>query len=442
MVEDLTEQIYKKLFIFTPRLIRGGMELQFFDLAKEHARRGGEVFIYAANGVLGNDFKEFCNLYETETCASIDLSLLSSLLEHDSIVVVSLHPEYVHILPFLAARSKLLVCAHNRAGTFVGWFSDKYLSDLRQIISALYKQRRIAVSASNKTNAIHHANYFELAPGFIKTWHPSIGDSRAPEINAITHIKTIGIISRLSSEKIVLLDAALTVLKAALNSNDSITLLVAGDGPARNEFEARVELSGLMEHVKFIGQTSDPVETCSHFDLTIANGRVAAEAILSGSIVVTVSVQASLSPDARLGPLVRLNNIQQLADDNFVPSQFANSPQSIFIESQTIDLDERMLLQRWISANRSSVVIYDAFLQFFKSIQPRHPSTPLEQLLSATCLTDRWAQEKQIDMLNKSLFDLQNYSNEQAKAVAWHNSQRKYWENIVKNTQFSGRGQD
>lgn len=443
---DLSSRPLPRLVLMTGALVRGGMEMQFLDLAREHRRRGGEVVIIGDEGPLENTFAEIGSVVLVthpfgQRNTSIDL--IFSELTQDTYCAISLQNSYFSLLPLMTITSKVLICAHNRIGSFEHWLPPKSLSRFGKLVRALEADSRLLMSASNRSNAEGHARIFGLRDDAVFAWYPSVEcQSIIPPAIREGPI-TIGVIARLSPEKLLLVEAALVLLQAALNFGENARLLIAGAGNARPEFEACVARSGLSFHVTFIGETDDAVSTCRQFDVTVANGRVALEALLAGSRLVAVSVDPTDHPEQRLHSVVQPSNVDELAAENFAPGLSSVPACDIWSAIEDVTEDMRCSLQKWVCRHRSSVVLYDEFAKRLTGMAKPRTASALEDELShihanddalyAPGLLDMLhTEQNRADEAARELVKAQEWIAEQRTAIDWLAGERESWENAAK----------
>lgn len=431
----------------TGALVRGGMEMQFLDLAREHKRRGGELVTIGDDGPLEDVFSEFGSFVRVPhpfEDQHQNVETILSEITSNSICAIALQSSYFSLIPILSMRSRVLICAHNRPGTFENWLQPQSLSRLGELFRALEADGHLQISASSRSNAERHAESFGLLGDTVQAWYPAIGETSIEEPRIRSSDFIIGVVTRLSPEKLLLVEAALVLLDSALSQGANARLNIAGSGGAKSAFEECIERSGLSSHVDFIGESTDPVTTCRGFDVTVANGRVALEALAAGSRLVTVSVEQTDRHDLRLHSVVNLDNVEYLANENFAPPLADGEPSKIWSDVINIKYDTRIFLRDWIFKARSTSVLYNSFMNRMRKVTADVYNSNLEELLSrnqahddailAPVLRHNSAAERhRAAFLEDELMKAHEWTKEQREAIDWLADQRDIWESKYKN---------
>ncbi|WP_084281521.1 glycosyltransferase [Novosphingobium sp. B1] len=434
-----------RLVLMTGALVRGGMEMQFLDLAREHHQNGGEVVTIGANGPLLKSFMTFGKTVLTDFPIIDRKSFVDAVvgeIRNDTVCIIALQSDYFSLIPLLAKICRVLVCAHNRSGTFEQWLPAKSLTQLTKIFQALENDGRLALSASSRTNADAHAKLFGLKDSTVKAWYPSVCTTDLEPLKEHENDLKIGIIARLSPEKLLLLQAAVHVLRAALASGDKAKLLVAGEGIARAEFEEWANASGLGDNIEFLGESTDPVSTCRRFDIAVVNGRVALEALLAGCRVITVSVDETADHELRLHSVVTCENIEILAEDNFAPTLNKYGAENLLKDAKSISDFDRAQLQKWVVEKRSAGISHKLCLDRVIDISIERSASATEYLLEYYfAIYDSLFTIDQSEQLRNEralrtevsleMEKAQNWISEQRDAIQWLAEQRDNWEKVA-----------
>lgn len=310
---------HHSLLLVLPSLGYGGMELQLLTLARAFSARGGRVAFLAGSGPLESVAIEIGDLERVDwqrTRRVETARRARSLIGPETAAVLQADPSTVHLLGSLACMGRVHICLHNRPGTFEEWLHPAVLERLRALVPPLARSRRVGFTASSTEFASAHARAFGLAPGTIKAWLPGVDYPPEQDQLSVGAVRNVGVICRLSKEKLPVVEAAATLVAAGRAAGDDVRLEVHGAGPAEDAARDAVDRHLDPRHCRFHGPTDRPLSVIQELDVVVNAGRTAIEGLVLGRRVATfVADRGAWSP---LGGVVSPEGFDTLRDSNFL----------------------------------------------------------------------------------------------------------------------------
>lgn len=326
------------LLLVSPALSYGGMELQLLTLARAFRAAGGRVAFLAGAGPLEQAARELGPLerVDWQSTPRIDtVRLARAMTGPDTVAVLPADPATLHLVGSLAAAGRVHLCLHNPAGTFEEWFAPAVLARFRELVPALYASGRVGISASSAPHAAAHADAFGLPRGAITPWLPGVEHLRGQRNVSFGPIRSVGVVSRLSQEKLPLIEAGARLVATGRAGGEPVTLEIYGEGPAE-ERARRIVQEWVGQHHRFHGPTGRPLEAMEPLDVVVNAGRTAIEGLVLGRRIVTYAFdRRAASP---LGGMVTPARYAALRDSNFVwPADQPIAAEAVWAEVRHAD---------------------------------------------------------------------------------------------------------
>lgn len=253
---------------------RGG-EQQASYLIRGLADRGHDVFVA---GRTGSEFLARDHGVPPERIAAfpflgeIDLytaSGLARLVRRHAIEIVHAHTSHTHTIACLArrlaGRGRVVVSRRVDFPPSPGWWSrlkyswpDRFVA----ISNAIAKVMIDAGIPSDRISVVHSA----IDPARLQAQPLSKAELKLPEGAFV-----IGNVAALVGHK----DQAtlLHAMRGVVDTKPDAHLLIAGEGPLRNELTALCDRLGLMEHVHFLGYRNDVPALLNSLDLFVMSSK-------------------------------------------------------------------------------------------------------------------------------------------------------------------------
>lgn len=260
----------------------GGAETHIVELAISLKKRGFKPVVVSSGGVYQKKLEESgITVYNAPLDSKAPGAIIKSVKIMNKLIA-ELNIELIH--------------AHGRIPSLDGKISS-FMTKVPMITTAhaknttsfLYKaltfwgERVIAVSDDIKD---HLVNNFNLSADKItvitnginmKTFVPRAGDeSLVEELGLRQSTKKVLYVSRLSGD---LTQVVLNLIEAFANIEESMDLIIVGDGEDRQEIEFNIKRSSYNHRIKVLGKRTDIPKLLSISDLVVAVSRSALEAM-------------------------------------------------------------------------------------------------------------------------------------------------------------------
>jgi hypothetical protein len=326
------------LLLVLPTLEHGGMELQLLTLARAFRAAGGRATFLAGAGPLEAAARSIgvVELVDWAGTPRVETARLArSLSGPDTAAVLQADPATLHVLPSLAVACRVHLCLHNRPGTFEEWFAPAVLERFRALVPALYASGRVGISVSREAYAASHAHDFGIPRHAVKPWLPGVEYRPGQSAISAGPISRIGVVSRLSEEKLPVVEAGARLVAAGRSAGADVTLELYGEGPAEERVR-RVVDERVGGHARFHGPTDRPQDVIEPLDVVVNAGRAAIEGLVLGRRVVTFSSDPrAISP---LGGMVTPTRFETLRNTNFLwPADELIAPEAVWNEVRHAD---------------------------------------------------------------------------------------------------------
>lgn len=316
----------------------GGIETAVLTLCKGYIRKGYNVYIAAKNGIFTEQLEkigveiypikyEFINYYPLE-----QMEELVKFCQEKKISEIHIH-QYPCILYWMPVCMKLKIpyvaYVHSIVTGTPQWFMKTfpvYKTALPIFFENASKIVCIAESTRNEIDSLFHIDHdhYKIIPNSLNMEDFNIIDPR-------NDIKTFGIVSRLSEEKMLSIKNSIDLYIEYSKIKKNTKLLIAGDGPMLKELK---EYSRKGKNIKFLGAISNIPEFIMQLDVLMGVDRCILEAIASKVFAIISSYDGKLN-------IVSNNNINKAGQQNFSGMNLeVTNPNDILTKLQKITKSE------------------------------------------------------------------------------------------------------
>jgi glycosyltransferase involved in cell wall biosynthesis len=346
----------------------GGAEKQIVSLAKEHYKRGNNVYLVRLKDEPNELLTEVLFMKTTSlkmnTISGCFLSLpnFNKILNEFSPDVV--HSHLPHSIVFsrvskllVRGRYRLVCTAHNyniRTKTFgfLYRFTD-FISDYNTNVSQSAIDRYIRKGIFSKYKSQYVPNGFPI----VDSQQSYNRNEILTELGFNTDGHICCAIGRLDEQKNYVM--MLNAFKKVIDKDKSFCLLIMGEGPDRNKLVNLMEELGLSENVKFLGVVSDVYKYLSISDLylmsSVFEGMPLAicEAMIAGKPMVVTDFKGVQEFVKDYYPIVTQNHDEEFANQIIASksNDFTNTvirARKDIIDNYSID----SVVNRWLEIYR------------------------------------------------------------------------------------------
>lgn len=341
---------HDQLFVLARDLGFGGMQTLKFQLAEQYAARGGKVTFLSSGGpaIARAERIGHVEIFDWSPQRMVDnyqrVQTIVSSSRGAAAMVTQVDPLTFYLVPMLAMSLPSHICVHNRPRSFDFWLSESLNRRVQTLLGALHKDRLIGISAASAEHASFYDEWFGLEPGSVAPWLAGVDWCEQSHPRAGPEIRRIDVVTRLSPEKHIFIDAAIELVHAARSVNDNPILMIWGEGSTFEEISEKCHQALGPDGYVMCGPTDRPLHAIQEADLVVNAGVSAIEALVSYRRVISV---VTSRPDHPLGELVTIENADRLRTTNFAGDGPMHAPAAIWDSAKRMGIDEVTRLGNW-----------------------------------------------------------------------------------------------
>ena len=295
----------------------GGIETAVVTLCKGYKRAGHNVYVAAPNGLYLDELeRNGIEVYQQEYKIDNDFHLeekekLIRFCQEKEINEVYIHqyPCAMYWLPVcMELNIPYVVYGHSIVPGAIEWFQREFPSYKISIPILLENASKIVCIAESTKQEIEEA--YHLGEDKYIIIPNSLDMEKFLAGNIPEQINVFGIASRLSEEKVASIKNAIDLFEKYSQIEESSKLLIAGDGPEKQQLQKYIKSKDLTNKVEFLGSISDMPEFYRSIDVFMGVDRCVLEAIACKRLTIISSYNETMN-------IVDEKNIETASNQNF-----------------------------------------------------------------------------------------------------------------------------
>jgi len=295
----------------------GGIETAVVTLCKGYKRAGHKVYVAAPNGLYleeleKNDIEVFKIEYIIDNHFHLEVQEeLINFCKEKEISEVHIH-QYPCAMYWLPVLMKLHIpyvfYGHSIVPGAIEWFTREFPLYKIAIPMLLENASKIVCIAESTKQEIE--DIYKLGEDRYLIIPNSLNMDDFPTGKVPNQIKTFGIASRLSEEKVDSIKNAIDLFTRYLEIEPSSRLLIAGAGPEKKQLERYAKSKDLTSKIDFLGSVTNMPEFYQKIDVFMGVDRCVLEAIACKRLTIISSYTGTMN-------IVDNSNIEQASNQNF-----------------------------------------------------------------------------------------------------------------------------
>ena len=295
----------------------GGIETAVVTLCKGYKREGHNVYVAAPNGIYSEELKKngieiYDITYKIDNYFHLEMQEeLINFCKEKEITEVHIH-QYPCAMYWLPVLMKLNIpyvfYGHSIVPGAIKWFTREFPLYKVAIPMLLENASKIVCIAESTKQEIEET--YKLGEDRYLIIPNSLNMDDFPNGKVPEKIKTFGIASRLSEEKIDSIKNAIDLFARYLEFESSSKLLIAGSGPEKKQLERYIKSKSLTSKVEFLGSITNMAEFYKNIDVFMGVDRCVLEALACKRLTIISSYTKSMN-------IVDDSNIEEASNRNF-----------------------------------------------------------------------------------------------------------------------------
>ncbi len=289
----------RRILMCLQQLDIGGVETAVLTLCKGYIRAGCKVFVAAKRGLFNEQLEKlginFLELdYEIKNNYVLDKKEeLIKYCKKEKITEIHIHqyPCVIYWLPvIMELKIPYVAYVHSIIPGAPEWFMETF-PVYKTALPIFFENASKIVCISEKTkNDIN--NLFNLSLEKYLVIPNSLNMEDFTSSKKFTSIKTFGLISRLSEEKMPSIKCAIDFFNEYAKDLKNAKFLIAGDGPMLKKIK---EYIGKNKNIELIGSISNSAEFLNDIDIYMGLDRTILEAMACKKLAIIASYKGSLT---------------------------------------------------------------------------------------------------------------------------------------------------
>ena len=289
----------RRILMCLQQLDIGGVETAVLTLCKGYIRAGCKVFVAAKRGIFNEQLEKlginFLELdYEIKNNYVLDRKEeLIKYCQKNRITEIHIHqyPCVIYWLPvIMELKIPYVAYVHSIIPGAPEWFMETF-PVYKTALPIFFENASKIVCISEKTkNDIN--NLFNLSLEKYLVIPNSLNMEDFTSSKKFTSIKTFGLISRLSEEKMSSIKCAIDFFNEYAKDLRNAKFLIAGDGPMLKEIKGYI---GKNKNIELVGSISNSAEFLDDIDVYMGLDRTILEAMACKKLAIIASYNGNLT---------------------------------------------------------------------------------------------------------------------------------------------------